>query len=126
MDQYDFFGFGGVAIPCISEVVITVLELTKPNSYTVRLPCTKVGPVSMDFKLSALKLKTDDHKVVVNPVEMIDYSAGEWAKYAVKSAVAITASYLSTKENNAVYRIEAHVSESAENYSPSKFGKSGT
>jgi hypothetical protein len=49
----------------------------------------------MDFKLSAFKVSADDNKVSINPMDMIDYSAGEWAKYAVRSAVAVASSILS-------------------------------
>lgn len=58
MKPRDFIAFNNLDIPCKEEVVISIFEKDdlKPDGYSIRVPCSTVGPVSMDFKLAAFKV----------------------------------------------------------------------
>lgn len=61
----DFISFNNLDIPCKEEVIISILELDskESDSYTIRIPCLAVGPVSYDFKLAAYKVATESAPV---------------------------------------------------------------
>lgn len=128
----DFRAFNDLDIPCKKEVVISLIELDdegKDDSYSIRVPCDQLGPISMDLKLSAYKVTGEqDQTLEIDPSLILDAKTGSVASLA--SAVGIGALNILTAaaefaENNAVYSLEMEVVNKGR-FNRTLFGKHNT
>ncbi len=57
-DPLSFLAFNELEIPCSQEVIITIVELDSKDSesYTARIHCKEMGPISTVFKLNGYKM----------------------------------------------------------------------
>lgn len=115
-------------VPCIEEVVISLIEGDGDTGYTVRVPCTTVGPVSMELKLAAFKVTgEEENNLEVNPAMFSNVKKTSPAEIASAIGVAglsIFTAAAEYTENNAIYGLEMEIVKSG-TWKRSVFGKLG-
>lgn len=122
----DFRAFNDLDIPCINEIIISLVELDNvghDDSYSIRVPCNRLGPVTMELKLAAFTVTGEEENIVeVDPTNIFDMDSIPDIAYGIGvGALNVVSAIAENQENNAVYSFEMEVVKDGK-FDPAIFG----